>query len=131
MLEMKINFCRLITFAALFGTLSFLRAQEPPTPTIATYAGLTFTEANSGHWTIEATSDLSRDGGWSVVADNVIVLRNGRVHERGTVTELTAGGGWFAEQLASEQEDLAVHALISQLPIGRGAPAPHQPLVGW
>ena len=73
MLEMKINFCRLITFAALFGTLSFLRAQEPPTPTIATYAGLTFTEANSGHWTIEATSDLSRDGGWSVVADKVFV----------------------------------------------------------
>ena len=73
MLEMKINSCRLITFAALFGTLSFLRAQEPPTPTIATYAGLTFTEANSGHWTIEATSDLSRDGGWSVVADKVFV----------------------------------------------------------
>ena len=73
MLEMKINSCRLIAFAALFGTLSFLRAQEPPTPTIATYAGLTFTEANSGHWTIEATSDLSRDGGWSVVADKVFV----------------------------------------------------------
>ena len=73
MLEMKINSCRLITFAALFGTLSCLRAQEPPTPTIATYAGLTFTEANSGHWTIEATSDLSQDGGWSVVADKVFV----------------------------------------------------------
>ena len=73
MLEMEIHSCRLIAFAALFGTLSFLRAQEPPTPTIATYAGLTFTEANSGHWTIEATSDLSRDGGWSVVADKVFV----------------------------------------------------------
>ena len=73
MLEMKINSCRLITFAALLGTVSCLRAQEPPTPTIATYAGLTFTEANSGHWTIEATSDLSQDGGWSVVADKVFV----------------------------------------------------------
>ena len=73
MLEMKINSCRLIAFAALFGTLSFLRAQEPPTPTIATYAGLTFTEANSGHWTIEATSDLSQDNGWSVVADKVFI----------------------------------------------------------
>ena len=73
MLGMKTNSCRLIAFAALLGTVSFLRAQEPPTPTIATYAGLTFTEANSGHWTIEATSDLSRDGGWSVVADKVFV----------------------------------------------------------
>ena len=73
MLVMKTNSCRLIAFAALFGTLSFVRAQQPPTPTIATYSGLTFTEANSGHWTIEATSDLSRDGGWSVVADKVFV----------------------------------------------------------
>ena len=73
MLVMKTNSCRLIAFAALFGTLSFVRAQQPPTPTIATYSGLTFTETNSGHWTIEATSDLSRDGGWSVVADKVFV----------------------------------------------------------
>ena len=87
----------------------------------------TMFDALAGFTTIVITHRLSS----LHLADNVIVLRNGRVHERGTVTELTAGGGWFAEQLASEQEDLAVHALISQLPIGRGAPAPHQPLVGW
>ncbi len=87
----------------------------------------TMFDALAGFTTIVITHRLSS----LHLADNVIVLRNGRVHERGTVTELTAGGGWCAEQLASEQEDLAVHALISQLPIGRGAPAPHQPLVGW
>ena len=87
----------------------------------------TMFDALAGFTTIVITHRLSS----LHLADNVIVLQNGRVHERGTVTELTAGGGWFAEQLASEQEDLAVHALISQLPIGRGAPAPHQPLVGW
>ena len=87
----------------------------------------TMFDALAGFTTIVITHRLSS----LHLADNVIVLRNGRVHERGTVTELTAGGGWFAEQLASEQEDLAVHALISQVPIGRGAPAPHQPLVGW
>ena len=87
----------------------------------------TMFDALAGFTTIVITHRLSS----LHLADNVIVLRNGRVHERGTVTELTAGGGWFAEQLASEQEDLAVHALISQLPIGRGAPAPHQPLVWW
>ncbi len=87
----------------------------------------TMFDALAGFTTIVITHRLSS----LHLADNVIVLRNGRVHERGTVTELTAGGGWFAVQLASEQEDLAVHALISQLPIGRGAPAPHQPLVGW
>jgi hypothetical protein len=51
MAGMKINSCGLIAFAALVSTFSCLLAQEPPTPTIATYAGLTFTEANSGHWT--------------------------------------------------------------------------------
>ena len=70
---MKSNSCALLAFAALLGTVSCLRAQEPPTPTIATYAGLTFMEANSGHWTIEATSDLSQDNGWSVVADKVFI----------------------------------------------------------
>jgi hypothetical protein len=71
--NMKSNSCALIAFAALLGAVSCLRAQEPPTPTIATYAGLTFTEANSATWTIEATSDLSLAGGWSVVADTVSV----------------------------------------------------------
>ncbi|MDA1204056.1 MAG: hypothetical protein O3A75_07135 [Verrucomicrobia bacterium] len=56
---MKANFCALLAFAALLGAVCCLRAQEPPIPTIATYAGLTFTEANSASWTIEATSDLS------------------------------------------------------------------------
>ena len=59
MLGMKTNSCRLIAFAALLGTVFFLRAQELPNPTVATYAGLTFTEANSASWTIEAKSDLS------------------------------------------------------------------------
>ena len=70
---MKSNSCALLAFAALLGAVSCLRAQEPPTPTIATYAGLTFTEANSATWTIEATSDLSLAGGWSVVAGTVSV----------------------------------------------------------
>ena len=73
MAGMKSNSCALLAFAALLGTVSCPRAQEPPTPTIATYAGLTFTEENSATWTIEATSDLSRDGGWSVVAHKVFV----------------------------------------------------------
>ena len=73
MLGMKTNSCRLIAFAALLGTVFFLRAQELPNPTVATYAGLTFTEANSASWTIEATSDLSLAGGWAVVADTVSV----------------------------------------------------------
>ena len=58
-------------------------------------------------------------------ADNVIVLQAGVVSERGTVEELSDRGGWFAEQLKSEEEDLRVHSFISQLPIGRGAPVPH------
>lgn len=87
----------------------------------------TMFDALAGFTTIVITHRLSS----LHLADNVIVLQTGRIHERGTVTELTAGGGWFAEQLASEQEELAVHALISRLPIGRGAPAPHQPLVEW
>ena len=87
----------------------------------------TMFDALAGFTTIVITHRL----GSLHLADNVIVLQTGRIHERGTVTELTAGGGWFAEQLACEQEELAVHALISRLPIGRGAPAPHQPLVEW
>lgn len=73
MAGMKSNSCALLAFAALLGAVSCLRAQEPPTPTIATYAGLTFTEENSATWTIEATSDLSQDNGWSVVADKVFI----------------------------------------------------------
>ena len=73
MAGMKSNSYALLAFAALLGAVSCLRAQEPPTPTIATYAGLTFTEENSATWTIEATSDLSQDNGWSVVADKVFI----------------------------------------------------------
>ena len=52
--------------------------------------------------------------------DDVVVLEAGRVTQRGTRRELASVPGWFADQLAREEQDDRMRALIETLPIGVG-----------
>lgn len=52
--------------------------------------------------------------------DEVVVIEDGRITQRGRRADLAHLAGWFAEQLERETADEAMRTLIERLPVGVG-----------